>query len=219
MARVPGVGTATRLTGRSLRVGAGLVRYALPPQTGARLRSRTAQALSGTWQASLDAVVSEQLIERTVDLLLTQGVAERIAERVLSGPELERILDKSLDQRRLEEIVARALESPSADRLVAHVVESPGFERLVLSIARSETFDRLLDRALYSEELHRVVTHIAESEEVRGALTQQSAGLADEVADQVRVRAMAAGALLERFARSVIRRSPRDEHPESDVIE
>jgi hypothetical protein len=98
---------------------------------------------------------------------------------------------------------------------VAHIVESPGFERLVLSVARTETFDRLLDRVLYSEELHRVVTHIAESEEVRGALTQQSAGLADEVADQVRVRAMAADALLERFARSLIRRSPRDERPES----
>jgi hypothetical protein len=44
---------------------------------------------------------------------------------------------------------------------------------------------------------------------VRDALTQQSMGLADEFAGQVRVRTMAADDLLEGFARSVLRRSGR----------
>ena len=42
---------------------------------------------------------------------------------------------------------------------------------------------------------------IAESDEVRSALTAQSMGLADEVADQLRARTMAADDVLERFAR------------------
>jgi hypothetical protein len=64
----------------------------------------------------------------------------------------------------------------------------------------------LLNRALYSKELDRVVSHIAESDQVRTALTQQSAGLADEVADQLRARTIAADDMLERFARALLRR-------------
>jgi hypothetical protein len=173
VAGVPGIGSLTRFA-----------------------TTRSVEALSLTWRVSLDVVVSQQVIERTVNRLLSSGVAERIAERVLSGPELDRIVD-------------RALEHPSSDRLVAHIVDSPGFERLLLSIAHSEMFDRLLDRALASEELDRVVTQIAESDEVRSALAEQSAGMADDVADQLRVRAMAADLVLERFARALIRRPPR----------
>jgi hypothetical protein len=150
--------------------------------------------VSMTWRVSLDVVVSEQLIERTVNRLLSMGVAERVAERILSGPELDRIVERAVD--------------------------SPGFERVVLSVAHSKAFDRLLDRVLASEELDRVVTQIAESDEVRGALAEQSAGLADDVADQLRVRAMAADMLVERFARSLIhRRSSRRIQPgEADEV-
>jgi hypothetical protein len=230
VAFVPGIGTLTRfVAARSFGVGVALVRIALPEEADReRLRARVTAIMSQSWDATFDVVLSEQLIERTtdrllaegvvervaervVDRLLSQGVAERIAERVLAGPELDRILDLSVDEGRVEAIVARALESPSADRLVEQIVDSPGFERLVLSIGRSEVFDRLLDRALYSEELDRVVSHIAESDEVRAALTQQSAGLADEVAFQIRARTMAADELLERFARSLVHRRPREE--------
>jgi hypothetical protein len=93
---------------------------------------------------------------------------------------------------------------------VARVVDSPAFERLALEIARSRTVDRLVDHVLASEQLDRVVSQIAESDQVRGALTAQSAGLADEVADQLRARTMAADELLERLARSVIRRRGRN---------
>jgi hypothetical protein len=168
------------------------------PGLGSLTRSIRVQAtgmLSFTWRVSLDAVISEHLIERTVNRLLVGGVAERIAERILSGPELDRIVDRAL--------------------------QSPAFERLVLSIAHSEAFDRLLDRVLASEELDRVVTQIAESDEVRGALAEQSAGMADDVADQLRVRAMAADLLLERFARSLIRRprAPGREDPGGGPIQ
>jgi hypothetical protein len=101
------------------------------------------------------------------------------------------------------------LEHPATERLVARVVDSPSFERLVLEIAKSRTVDRLLDYVLASEELDRVVKQIAESDEVRGALTAQSMGLVDEVADQMRARTMAADDALERVARSVIRRRRR----------
>jgi hypothetical protein len=46
---------------------------------------------------------------------------------------------------------------------------------------------------------------------VRAALTQQSFGLADEVANQLRARTTAADELLERLARSIVRRGRRQE--------
>jgi hypothetical protein len=191
---------------RPFELGVALAKSALPVGLDRELRARATTTLSLTWRSILDTVISERLIEQTVDRLLSMGVAERIVDRILSGPELDRIVERALGDGRVEALVARAIEHPTADRVVTRIVDNPSFERLVLSIAHSETVDRLLDRVLASEELDRVVTNIAESDEVRGALAEQSFGLADEVAGQLRVRAMAADALLEQFARRVTRR-------------
>jgi hypothetical protein len=92
---------------------------------------------------------------------------------------------------------------------VAEALENPALERLLVRVLDSALVDELTDRVLESEELERVVRHVARSEEVRSALTQQSAGLVVEVADEVRARAVAADATVERIARSALRRPPR----------
>jgi hypothetical protein len=147
-----------------------------------RLRGRATDAFSDLWESTLDTILRARLIERTTDRLLSDGVVERV--------------------------VALAIEHPATDRLVTRLVESRGFERLVLSVVHSELFDQLLDRVLASEQLDRVVAQIAESDEVAVALRQQSAGMADEVGDELRSRTIAADAMLERFARALIRRRP-----------
>ena len=134
------------------------------------------------WEVTLDAVLSTRLIERTADRLLSEGVVERL--------------------------VSLAIEHPATNRLVTSIVESPGFERLVSSIVQTDAVDRFLDRILASEQLDRIVSHIAESDEVALALTRQSRGLADEAAGELRSRTMTADDLLERVARSLIRRRP-----------
>jgi hypothetical protein len=102
---------------------------------------------------------------------------------------------------------------------VNRLLDSAGFERILLNVVHSSLFDRMLDRVLASEQLDRVVAQIAESDEVRDALRQQSAGMADEVTDELRSRTIAADARLERFARSLIRRRPPTRDGESPGAE
>jgi hypothetical protein len=147
------------------------------------VRTRTTDAVGDIWEATLDTVLRTRLIERTTDRLLSEGVVDRL--------------------------VALIVEHPATDRVLTGLLESPAFERMVLSVFESELFDRMVDWVLASEQLDRIVTQIAESDEVRNALRQQSAGMADDVTDELRSRTIAADALLERFARSVIRRQQR----------
>jgi hypothetical protein len=123
VAFLPGVGPVTRFVAvRSFGLGAALVRAALPDEADReRLRARATTVLSRSWDASLDAVLSEQLIERTSDRLLAEGVAERIAERVLAGPELDRIVDRSLEDDRFEVLLTRVVER-AVDRLLSQGV-------------------------------------------------------------------------------------------------
>jgi hypothetical protein len=154
------------------------------------VRTRTTDAVGDIWEATLETVLRTRLIERTTERLLSEGVVERM--------------------------VTLVVEHPATERTVTLLLESTAVERLVLSIGQSELVDRMLNRVLASEQLDRVVKQIAESEEVRNALREQSAGMADDVTDELRSRTVAADAMLERFARSVIRRqqrTPQDSGP------
>ena len=134
-------------------------------------------------QYTVEAAIRERLVERIVDELLEQGVVEQVAERMLRGPELDRV-------------VSRALESPRATELADHILESEGMERLVT-------------RFLASEELWLVVEEIARSPAVTNALTHQSAGFVDQVAEEMGERSRHADARLERGARRLLHRRPR----------
>jgi hypothetical protein len=191
MSGIPGIGRATRFgVSRTVGFASTLARAALPEGADRRaFQARATGTVTEFWEVALDALVRARLIERTADRLLAEGVIERLTLVVL--------------------------DHPATDAVVSRIVESPAFERLVLRAAQSDVVDRLLDRVLASEQLDRVVSQIAESDEVRDALRAQSQGMADEVTDELRSRTIAADLLLERFARSVIRRrpAPRDSGP------
>jgi hypothetical protein len=63
-------------------------------------------------------------------------------------------------------------------------------------------------RVLAGEELWLVVDEVAQSPAVSEAITRQSIGFADQVAEQVRDRSRSADARLERAAKRVLRRRP-----------
>src|SRR3954451_15946880 len=117
---------------------------------------------------------------------------------------------------RREEVRVRvALERSVTDRAAAvavdydlldRVLASPEVEAFIVRVMQSTLVDDLTDQVLASEELQRVVEHVAQSEEVRRALRAQSAGLADEVAGEMRTRSAAADDAAERFARRLLRR-------------
>lgn len=140
-------------------------------------------------ERTTDTVLSSDAPDAIVERALTDGVVERAAARVLDGPELERVL-------------IAALESPAMERLVGRAIDS----RLV-----DETVARLLE----SEELWMVVEEIAQSPAVTDAITRQSMGFADQVADGVRARSRDADAWLERAARRALRRRAAAVPPEA----
>jgi hypothetical protein len=84
---------------------------------------------------------------------------------------------------------------------VTRAIDSPATERLVTGVIESRLLDQMVSRLLESEELWLLVEEIARSPAVTEAITHQSLGFADEVADQVRERSVDADAWLERTAR------------------
>jgi hypothetical protein len=112
-----------------------------------------------------------------------------------------------------QDLAVAILDSPE----LAQLLDSPSLERVLERVLDSRLADEMTDRVLASDELQRVVSHIAQSDEVRTALTQQSAGLANEVADQVRSRTVAADDVAERFARRILRRRRERGEPEPDA--
>jgi hypothetical protein len=133
--------------------------------------------------AGLDVVLASRLAREGVDRVIGSTLVEQTATRVLEGPELERVIEQ-------------ALESPAMERVVGRVIES----RLL---------DEAVDRLLESEELWVLVEEIARSPAVTDAITQQSAGFADQVAGGVRARSRTADDWVERVVRRALRREPR----------
>ena len=133
------------------------------------------------------------VVDRVVTLVIERSLAERITGELLAAGTVDRIADQILRSPLPERMINELLESGELDRIVAEVIDNPAS-------------DQVVDRILVSEELQRVVRHIVASPEVRGALAESSAGMATEVAAQVRSRAVLADARAERAARRLLRR-------------
>lgn len=121
-------------------------------------------------------------------------------------------LDALLGWRYTDEAIRRVLASPAADHAVVQVTDVVT-EREILEHALdrvlaedSRLLDKVVDRLLESDELWVLVDEIVSSPAVTAAIGQQGAGLADQVAGEVRVRSRHADATLERIARRLLTR-------------
>jgi hypothetical protein len=99
------------------------------------------------------------------------------------------------------------------ERLVAGAVDSPATERLVARVMESRLLEEAFRRLLESEELWLLVEEVARSPAVTEAITQQSLGFADQMANEVRRGSSGADAWLERTARRMRRRRHGGEGP------
>jgi hypothetical protein len=93
-------------------------------------------------------------------------------------------------------------------------LDSSAMERLVARAMDSRLVDETVARLLESEDLWLLVEEIAQSPAVTDAITQQSLGFADQVADNFRERSRSADAWLERAAHRALRRPPPEPPPE-----
>lgn len=134
--------------------------------------------------------------------------------RTFAGPALDALAERGRsEQLRLQVLAHDAVNEAVAELLRSGVVEEIAdrmaaqlAEPLVGSALDSPSLDRIVDQVLSSEQLQRVVAHVAASPEVRAALSAQSAGLAEDVADGVRARAAAGDDRAERLARRLLHR-------------
>ena len=160
--------------------------------------------LGGRWETQ-----ARLTLERAGQDLLRGPLIDQLVAALAEARVIERIVERLLDEEVAERIVVVALESPTIDRIVERVLESPSVERAIERVLESSLVSATTERVLVSAELQRVVERIANSPEVRNAIAQQSFGLADVVAQEVRSRSVTGDETAERIARSVLRRRPR----------
>jgi uncharacterized RDD family membrane protein YckC len=133
-----------------------------------------------------------------------RGRLESAAEDVLSAPEVARVLDGALAGSLPEDLARSVVRHRVLERFVRELASSGELERLLKEALASPQALELTDRVLASEEMQRTLRSAASSPEVRSAIARQSAGLAEEVVEGVRV---AAGKLDDRAGPAAARRS------------
>jgi hypothetical protein len=212
----------------ALRPVVGAVRFGGQVAEGATLA--TVDALLGSRAATeiADRVVDSALVRHALSRALAgplveevsrevvrHRVLERTTDTVLSGDALDAIVERALEEGVVERAAARVLDGPELERVAIAALESPAMERLVARAIDSRLVDETVARLLESEDLWVVVEEIAQSPAVSDAITQQSMGFADQVADGVRASSRNADAWLERAARRALRRRPAALPPET----
>jgi hypothetical protein len=137
--------------------------------------------------AALDVALTSRVLEQAVDRTLTSSLARHAVDRAFQGPIVDAIAKDVVRYRVVERVIDELLAEGIADRAV----------------------DRVLAGLTTREELWVLVEEVASSPAVTEAVTQQTAGFADQVAGGVRTRSHNADAWLERQARRALRRPAR----------
>jgi hypothetical protein len=164
---------------------------------------------------ALTRALAGPLVEEVAREVVRHRVLERTSDEVLSGEALDTIVEGVLAEGVVERAAARVLDGPELERVVIAALESPAMERLAGRAIDSRLVDETVARLLESEDLWVVVEEIAQSPAVTDAITRQSMGFADQVADGVRARSRNADAWLERAARRALRRREAALPPEA----
>jgi hypothetical protein len=187
-------------------------------------------AVSGPAVAAFEATPLARPVKRrtiaVADPLVADGrTTVALAQRTLEQA-VGRITSDALDSRALDAAVDRVLSSgaarrvvtvvinhPATDELLNSALDGPGLDRVVGRVMDSRLLEQLTTRLLRSDEFQQVLRAVTTSPELRAALTQQTAGFADDVTVGVRSRTVTADDKVEKVARSLLRR-PRRVQPD-----
>jgi uncharacterized RDD family membrane protein YckC len=118
----------------------------------------------------------------------SRGPLEAAADEHLV-PELSRLIDRALAQSLPEELVQSVVENHVLERIATEFAASGELDRIVDQALASPRADELVDKIVNSDEMRRAIREIVSSKEVRDAVTAQTAGLAVELAGEVRAGA------------------------------
>ncbi len=188
-----------------------------PPRRGARgvgrLGVRTGLFVFRPVRAvarSGGTVVARELEDRTVDAIAAPAV-QRAVDRILAGPLPETVARSLVEHRVAERVVTEALrnEDGRVEELVEALVANPAFERMLRDTLDSKVTSELTDRVLHSPTFEQALGAVLTSPQMRAALTVQSTGLAADVSEGLRRRAVGLDDAIERPPRRWFRRAPR----------
>jgi uncharacterized RDD family membrane protein YckC len=115
---------------------------------------------------------------------------EAAVDEVLSAPEMARVIDRALEGPLPEEIARSIVRHRVLERVVAEVAATGELERLVAEALVSPRTRALTDQVLSSDEMRHAMREVAASPEVRAAITRQTTGFVEEVAERVRASAV-----------------------------
>lgn len=182
------------------------------------LRRITTEALDSTaLDRAVDRVLSSGAARRVVTVVVNHPAVDELIAGALNGPAVDRTVTRVMQSRLVDELttqlVADVVNHPATDRVMTDVLDGPATDRIVARVMESRLVDELISQLLESDELRRLVGHISTSPEVRAALSQQTAGFAEDVTVGVRSRTVVADDAVEKAARSLLRR-PRRVQPE-----
>ena len=147
-----------------------------------RLAFFPARAAARASRAPLEAAADDHLIPEL----------SRLADRALAGPLPEELAQSVVEHHVLERIVGELAASGELDRVVDNALASPRTKELT-------------DRIVRSDEVRGAIREIVSSPEVRAAVTEQTAGLFDELVAELRRGA----ARMDDGVEQAIRRPPR----------
>lgn len=128
-----------------------------------RLAFFPARVAARASRAPLEAAAEDHLIPELT----------RLTDRALAGPLPEELAQSVIEHHVLERVVGELAASGELDRLAAKALDSPRTKELTDRIVRSDEFQTAL---------HQIVG----SSELRAALTEQTAGIFDELVAELR---------------------------------
>jgi hypothetical protein len=195
-------------------------------ETSAHITAVAARPAVAAFEATPLARPVRRRAAEVTDPLVTDGRATVGIVRRSIEEAIGRVTSDALDSRALDAAVDRVLSSgaarrvmtvvinhPATDEIIAGVLNGPGVDRITAQVMGSRLLDQMTTRMLESDEFRHVLRHVMTSPEVRIALSQQTAGLAQDVTVGVRARTVTADDTVEQAARSLLRR-PRRIQPE-----
>lgn len=120
-------------------------------------------------------------------------------------PELSRLTDRALAGPLPEELAQSVIEHHVLERIVGELASSGELDRLVGNALGSPLTKELTERIVRSEEFRTAIRQIVASPELRAALTEQTAGIFDELIAELRRSAVR----MDDSVEHAIRRPPR----------
>ena len=144
---------------------------------GSQTRLTHTAGRAALFPARTAARVWRDQLETAIDEVLSAPEIARVIDRALAGPLPEEITRSLVRHRVLERVVAELASTGELDRLLAQALASP------------RTVD-VTDQVLASDQMRRTVEEVVASPAVRAAITRQTTGFFEEVADRVSAAAV-----------------------------